>query len=81
MPEEGINPVEFPDVMYGLWQRFRRLNEARQIGMNGPAAISEGDIAAFCQNRRLWLSAWELSVIAALDRVALAAREKPANEK
>lgn len=71
MPEEGINPVDPPDVLYDLWGHFLRMSAARPPGM-APSPILESEIAAYCTNRRIRFQMWELDVIRALDQIALA---------
>ncbi len=70
MPEEGINPVEFPDVLYDLWQWFLDLNASRTSGM-GPSPITQLDLLAYSQLHQVRFEQWQLSAIRHLDRVAL----------
>jgi hypothetical protein len=70
MPPEGINPQEFPDAMYELWNWFLALHCARPPGM-GFTPILETEIRAFCLNRGIRMSLWEIDAIRALDRVAM----------
>lgn len=70
MPEEGINPVEFPDVLFDVWHWFCDLNASRQSGMS-PSPISYLDIDAYCRVMGLRMAAWEVSAIKAIDRIAL----------
>lgn len=77
MPEEGANSVEFPDVLYDLWQWFLRLNATRPSGM-APSPISESEIRAFCLNRQMHLELWQLNAIRLLDAVALESTKEQA---
>lgn len=77
MPEEGINPIEFPELLYDLWQAFLRLNASRSHTMDGPSRISEHDIGWFYRNRGMVPESWELDAIQMLDAVAL---EKPSGK-
>jgi len=70
MPAEGINPGEIPDLLVDLWNHFLRLNATRNVGM-GTCPITELEIFAFCANRRMRLSTWEIDVIRRLDDIAL----------
>lgn len=70
MPEEGANPVEFPDLLYDLWHWFLKLNAKRGGGM-GPAPISEQDIGWFFRNRNIKPQGWQLDAIQMLDGIAL----------
>jgi hypothetical protein len=72
MPDEGINPVEFPDVLWDLWHQFLELNASRGSGgMGGPAPITQLDMYAYCQLRRIWFEGWELNAFRLLDQIAL----------
>jgi len=70
MPAEGINPVDFPNLLADEWGWFLSLNSSRQVGM-APSPISEIEIESFFRNRRLRPEIWQLDTIRALDRVAL----------
>lgn len=70
MPEEGINPVEFPDLLYDLWHWFLRMNAGRCSGM-GPAPITEQEIGWFFRNRKIAPEVWQLDAIRMLDGIAL----------
>lgn len=70
MPEEGINPVEFPETAQSVWRWFLILNGKRQSGMAGPSPIPESEIGWFFRNRGITPQGWEIDAIDALDRVA-----------
>ena len=75
MPEEGINPVEFPDVLYDLWNWFLDLHASRGAGM-GPSPITQLDLFAYSQLHQVRFEQWQLSAIRQLDGIALnSARE------
>jgi hypothetical protein len=58
-----------------LWDWFITLNNTRQVGF-GASPITEQEIQAFCNNRRLRMSLFEIDAIHALDRIALAETNK-----
>lgn len=70
MPEEGVNPVEFPELLYDLWRWFLNLNSSRPSGM-GSTPILESEIRAYYLNRSLTLHGWQLDAIRRLDAVAM----------
>lgn len=70
MPQEGINPIEFPDVASELWRWFLDLHSARGQGM-APSPITYLDLFAYAQLHGLAFAAWELDAIRRLDRIAL----------
>lgn len=70
MPEEGVNPVDFPGVLYDIWHWFLRLNAKRGGGMEGPAPILESEIRAFFKNRRITPQTWQLDALQVLDSIA-----------
>lgn len=70
MPEEGINPVEFPEVLAELWGWFLRLNAGRGGGF-GTQPITEQGIGWFFHNRGIRPQMWQLDALRLLDRVAL----------
>lgn len=70
MPEEGINPVEFPDLVSSIWQWFLRLHAGRGRGF-GPEPITEQEIGWFFHNRCIRPQMWQLDAIRELDNVAL----------
>jgi hypothetical protein len=70
MPQEGINPVEFPDLLYDLWNWFLKLSTGRGGGM-GPTPIDEQNIGWFFHNRRITPQCWQLDAIRMLDSIAL----------
>lgn len=53
-----------------LWDWFLTLNQSRQVGM-AACPISEQEIRAFCINRGMRMSLFELDAIRELDRLAL----------
>lgn len=71
MPEEGINPVSFPEAVGHVWEWFLHLNASRQAGMGGPMPVTYTEIAAFFNLEGVELSGWELQAIRWLDRIAL----------
>lgn len=71
MPEEGINPVEFPDVLHDLWYCFLDLNRARRKALVGIESISYLEIQAYCALTGERFEAWELSTLQELDAIAL----------
>lgn len=71
MPEEGINPVEFPPIMWDLWQWFKRLDRSRENGINGRSPLSEQSIGWFFRNRKITPQSWQLDTLAMLDTIAL----------
>lgn len=75
MPAEGINPVEFPALLYDLWRSFLLLSESRGAGV-GVSPITQEAILAHSQLYRIRFEQWHLSAIRRLDSIAL----KSANE-
>lgn len=73
MPEEGINPVELPQIATHVWEWFLVLSGGRQVGMNGSSPLSSMEILAFFQLEGIAPESWELNAIRRLDRVALEA--------
>lgn len=71
MPEEGINPVEFPDLLYDLWRWFLDLNASRQVGMGGVGPITYLELQAYSAVQGIRMEGWEIAAIRSLDRVAL----------
>lgn len=79
MPEEGINPADFPDELAHVWRWFMDLNASRQpSGMAGLAAITYPDMQAYFQLRREHPAPWELDLLKRLDSVALESSAKDA---
>ncbi len=70
MPEEGINPVAFPGLLFEEWSWFLSLNSSRQVSM-AVNSIAETEIESFFRNRRITPQLWQLDLIRALDNVAL----------
>lgn len=70
MPEEGINPVDFPEALAHLWQWFLQLNSARQSGMSA-SPITYPDMRAFFSLYGIAPQGWELDAIRLLDGIAL----------
>lgn len=70
MPAEGINPVDFPNLLADEWGWFLSLNSSRQAGM-AVNSISEVEMESYFRNRRITPQAWQLDLIRALDNVAL----------
>jgi hypothetical protein len=61
---------EFPDAFGYVWDWFISLHNTRQIGM-AACPITELEIDAFCRNRGMRMSLFELEAIRTLDRLAL----------
>lgn len=61
---------DFPEMFGYLWDWFISLSHTRQPGF-GAAPITEQEIHAFCCNRGMHMSLFELDAIRALDRIAL----------
>lgn len=74
MPEEGINPVEFPALLWQEWEWFERLDSRREMGFSGPGKIGESTIAWFFRNRGISPQEWQLDLIHILDNMACQAR-------
>lgn len=70
MPDEGINPADFPDVLYDLWHWFLDLNASRGSGM-GPSPITQLDLFAYSQLHQVRFEQWQLSAIRQLDSIAM----------
>lgn len=70
MPDEGINPVEFPESIQHVWGWFLTLNHKRPPAMAGVSPIPESEIGWFFRNRCICPDGWELDALAALDMVA-----------
>jgi hypothetical protein len=64
------NLPDFPDALGYLWEWFLLLSRTRQQGM-GPSPITEHEINAFCRNRGLRMSLFELDAIRLLDSIAM----------
>jgi hypothetical protein len=62
---------DFPIELGYLWDWFMTLSRTRQQSMTGHCAISELEIDAFCRNRGMRMSLFELEAIRALDDLAL----------
>lgn len=71
MPDEGINPVESPDLLYDLWRWFLDLNASRQAGMGGVGPITYLELQAYSAVQGIRMEGWEIAAIRSLDRVAL----------
>lgn len=71
MPEEGVNPVEFPFLMWELWEWFKRLDAGRQAGLSGANRIAEDSIGWFFMNRGIKPQQWQLDAIYILDSLAM----------
>lgn len=71
MPDEGINPVELPEIMAHVWGWFLILHRKRGREMGGPLPIAESEIGWFFRNRGLSPSLWEMDALTELDRIAL----------
>lgn len=72
IPQEGINPVEFPDELGHVWRWFLDLNASRQpSGMGGICAITYPDMLSYFSLRREHPTQWEMDLIKRLDGIAL----------
>lgn len=71
MPEDGINPVEFPESMDQVWTWFLRLCSKRPPAMAGISPIPESEIGWFFHNRGIEPEIWVLDAINELDAVAI----------
>jgi hypothetical protein len=69
MPQEGINPVEFPQAASHVWLWFLSLNAKRPPAMHGISPIPESEIGWFFRNRGITPEAWEIEAINRLDLV------------
>jgi hypothetical protein len=74
-PEELVNPTPEPVLLDYLWQLFLKLHNSKPSGF-APSAISNTEILAFCQLRRIQLCNFELDAIAALDHLSLTEKGK-----
>jgi hypothetical protein len=70
MPAEGINPVEFPEILDQLWLWFLDLNSSRSGGM-GPGPITYPDMQAYFRLMRIDPEPWQVGVIKRMDGIAL----------
>lgn len=59
-----------PVFLYDLWEWFLTLNNTRARGF-GASPITEQEIQAFCHNRGMRLSLFEIDAIRTLDRIAM----------
>jgi hypothetical protein len=68
-PDELIPPVDFPESLRYIYNRFRGLAAGRhQDPLSGkPLPLSEVEIAAFYGNRRIRPTLYELEVLRLLD--------------
>jgi hypothetical protein len=80
MPPEGVNPQEFPDTLYELWNWFLALHCARPTGI-GISPILESEIRAFCLNRSIRMTCMEIDAIRSLDRAAMNSFSEVASRK
>lgn len=71
MPDEGINHIEFPEIMHQVWRWFIDLSAARSVGMGGALGITYLDIHAYSQLHGIRFESWELSAIRQLDNAFL----------
>ena len=70
MPDEGVNPYEFPEVLYDLYGWFKDLSRARGVGM-AAMGITYLDIQAYSQLKQIRFDDWELEAIRYLDIIFL----------
>lgn len=71
LPEDGINPVEFPESMNQVWIWFLSLSAKRPPAVSGISPIPESEIGWFFYNRGLEPEVWVLDAINDLDAVAI----------
>jgi hypothetical protein len=71
MPDEGVNPIEFPPSMSQLWAWFAQLSAKRTPVMAGMAPIAESEIGWFFRNRGISTDGWEFDAINRLDVAAM----------
>lgn len=76
MPDEGVNPIDFPAEAAHVWHWFLQLNAKRPQGFSGASCIPESEVHYFFRNRHIAPEVWEVDAISALDGVALAAAQK-----
>lgn len=74
MPEEGINPIEFPTLVADVWEWFQSLSGTRQSGM-AANPISEQEIHFFFKNRKIDYEIWQIEAIRLLDGVVTRLKE------
>jgi len=67
-PEELIPPKEFPQELSFIWSAFCSLSDTRQIGMNGPMAITYEQIKAWKELTNQVLRPRDVEAILAVDR-------------
>ncbi len=71
MAAEALAVEALPLVVRPLWNVFTELHEGRGQGVSGPSPITWQDIDAFQRVAGISLSRWEVSMVRALDAVAL----------
>jgi hypothetical protein len=80
MPEEGVNPADFPDAMTDLWRWYAALSGARQPAMAGVAPISSSEMLCFFQLERIELEGWEPGAIRRIDVAYRQSQSVPAGK-
>lgn len=63
--------VEFPEILYGLWDHFQNMHRCRGVGMAGALSITYLDIQAYSQLKQIRFEGWELDAIRCLDIIFL----------
>lgn len=81
MPEEGVNPVEFPARLDYLWSWYLSLHAQRQRFMGEPQPVSEADIGWFFSNRGIALQGWEPDAIRQIDNLVMTELSKTTVEQ
>jgi hypothetical protein len=69
MPEEGVNPVEFPEQMTEVWGWFLGISGRRRRGGFGPELVAWESMESYFRLMRITPEPWQISVIDRLDRV------------
>ena len=62
-----VPPCAYPEALKPIHDVFRDLDRQRLSGLDGPAPITEQDIAAWQANRHLRMTAFEVDTVRALD--------------
>ena len=71
MPEEGVNPVEFPVMAQFVWAWFLDLHECRAQGMSGLARLTSLEMQAYFSLEGIVPMGWEVAAIRRLDRLVV----------
>lgn len=68
-PEELKPPAKFPVELSFIWTAFCSLSDTRQVGMNGPGAITYEQIKAWKDLTNQILNPRDIEAILSVDRV------------